>query len=107
MNLSTITGEKIAGCARSRQDAGMKISTVNRELQVLRRMFALATEWGKVERVLPCVRMIPGEAHRDRIVTVKEEKAYFEGAQAIGIAALEAYQQALVGIWAAQRGEAP
>ena len=85
----------------------MKVATVNRELQVLRRMFALATEWGKVERVLPRVRMIPGEAHRDRVITVNEEKAYFEGAQAIGIAALEAYQQALVGIRAAQRGEAP
>ena len=42
----------------------MKISTVNRELQVLRRMFGLAVEWGKVERVPPRVRMIPGEAHR-------------------------------------------
>jgi hypothetical protein len=67
----------------------------------------LATEWGKVERVLPRVRMIPGEAHRDRVITVNEEKSYFEGAQAIGIAALEVYQQALVGIRAAQRGEAP
>jgi len=38
----------------------MKVATVNREFQVLRRMFALATEWGKVERVLPRVRMIPG-----------------------------------------------
>ena len=38
-SLDTITTEKIAGYARCRQDAGMKISTVNRELQVLRRMF--------------------------------------------------------------------
>ena len=46
---------------------GMKIATVNRELQVLRRMFALAMEWGKVEKALPRVRMIPGEAHRDLV----------------------------------------
>ena len=106
-SLDTITGEKIAGYARRRQDAGMKVATVNRELQVLRRMFALATEWGKVERVLPRVRMIPGEAHRDRIVSVKEEKAYLEGAQAIGASALEVYQRALIGIRAAERGEIP
>ena len=106
-SLDTITGEKIAGYARKRQDAGMKVATVNRELQVLRRMFALATEWGKVERVLPRVRMIPGEAHRDRVITVNEEKAYLDGAQTIGVAALEAYQQALGGIRAAQRGEVP
>jgi hypothetical protein len=46
-SLDTITNDKIAGYARRRQDAGMKISSVNRELQVLRRMFALATEWGE------------------------------------------------------------
>src|SRR5579863_8788698 len=51
-SLDTITSEKIAGYARRRQDAGMKVATVNRELQVLRRMFALAMEWGKVERAL-------------------------------------------------------
>ena len=106
-SLDTITSEKIAGYARHRQDAGMKIATVNRELQALRRMFALATEWGKVERVLPRVRMIPGEAHRDRILTVADEKAYFDGAQAIGDNALTMYQRALEGIRATQRGQAP
>jgi integrase len=106
-SLDTITGEKIAGFARRRQDAGMKIATVNRELQVLRRMFALATEWGKVERVLPRVRMIPGEAHRDRIIDVNEESAYLDAAQRIGLATLEAYERALVGIRAAQRGGIP
>jgi|HubBroStandDraft_6_1064221.scaffolds.fasta_scaffold284034_1 integrase len=106
-SLDTITNEKITGYARRRQDMGMKVSTVNRELQVLRRMFSLAVEWGKVERVLPRVRMIPGEAHRDRIVSVNEEKAYMAGARAIGTAALEAYQCALVGIRASERGEMP
>lgn len=106
-SLDTITSEKIAGYGRRRQDAGMKVATVNRELQVLRRMFALATEWGKVERALPRVRMIPGEAHRDRVVSVSEEKAYFDATQAIGSASLEAYQRALVGIRASERGQVP
>lgn len=106
-SLDTITNEKIAGFVRRRQDLGMKIATVNRELQVLRRMFALATEWGKVERNLPRVRMIPGEAHRDRVVTVNEERLYFDAAQAVGNAALEAYQAALEGIRATQRGAMP
>jgi integrase len=106
-SLDTITNEKITGYARRRQDMGMKVSTVNRELQVLRRMFSLAVEWGKVERVLPRVRMLPGEAHRDRVVSVNEEKAYIAGARAIGTAAMEAYQCALVGIRASERGEMP
>jgi integrase len=106
-SLDTITSEKIAGYARRRQDAGMKVATVNRELQVLRRMFALAMEWGKVERALPRVRMIPGEAHRDRVLNVNEEKKYLDAAQAGGTATLVAYEDALVGIRASLRGEIP
>jgi integrase len=106
-SLDTVTTEKISGYAQRRQNAGMKVATVNRELQVLRRMFALATEWGKVERALPRVRMIPGEAHRDRILSVPDEKAYFDAAQAIGLNTFEMYQRALDGIRATQRGETP
>jgi integrase len=51
--------------------------------------------------------MLPGEAHRDRVVSVSEEKAYLEAARGIGIAALEMYQRALVGIRASQRGQTP
>ncbi len=105
--LDTITTEKIAGYARRRQDAGMKVATVNRELQVLRRMFALAMEWGKVERAMPRVRMIPGEAHRDRVIGPNEEKAYFNAAQAIGTEKQDEYHRALVGIRASKRGEIP
>jgi integrase len=85
----------------------MKVATVNCELQVLRRMFTLAIEWGKVERVLPRVRMIPGAAHRDRVISGNEEKAYLEATQAIGTAAVDAYQRALTGIRATERGEIP
>ena len=106
-SLDTITTERISEYARRRQEAGMKIATVNRELQVLRRMFALAAEWGKVERALPRVRMIPGEAHRDRILSFAEEESYLEASERIGLNILEAYQQALDGIRATQRGETP
>jgi hypothetical protein len=64
-------------------------------------------EWGKVEKILPRVRMIPGEAHRDRILSVHDEKAYFEATQAIGLNALDMYQRALDGIRATERGEIP
>ena len=56
--LDAVTTEKISGYIRRRQDTGLKVSSVNRELQVLRRMFALAIEWGKVDKTLPRVRMV-------------------------------------------------
>jgi hypothetical protein len=58
----------------------LQVSSLNRELQVLRRMFHLAQEWGKVERALPNVKMLPGEKHRERVLTAREEDLYFEGA---------------------------
>ena len=106
-SLDTITADKITAYARRRQEAGMKIATVNRELMVLRRMFILAAEWGKVERALPRVRMIPGEARRDQVITNDEEKAYLSATQAIGTATLETYQRALGGIRALMRKEQP
>ncbi|MGO4882299.1 MAG: tyrosine-type recombinase/integrase [Bryobacteraceae bacterium] len=105
--LDAISTEKISGYIRRRQDAGLKVSSVNRELQVLRRMFALAIEWGKVDKMLPRVRMVPGEAHRDRVLDAAERKAYLDAAQALGVSLLEAYQRAQSGIRATKRGETP
>jgi hypothetical protein len=51
--------------------------------------------------------MIPGETHRDRVITAEEESAYLDAAQAIGTSALDAYQGALSGIRATLRGEEP
>src|ERR1017187_7798491 len=73
------TGRKI-GCSAPARNASA--------IRALRRMFALAMEWGKVERVLPRVRMLPGEAHRERVISVNEEKVYLEAAQGLGIATL-------------------
>ena len=106
-SLDTIAAEQIASYARKRLDRGLAVATVNRELQVLRRMFVLALEWEKVDRRLPRVRLIPGEAHRDRVITPEEELAYLDSAQAVGAAVLEAYHRALSGIRATLRGEQP
>jgi integrase len=74
--LDTITTETISGFVAKRQGDGLKVTSVNRELQVLRRMFVLAVEWGRVEKALPKVRMIPGENHRERVLTPAEEALY-------------------------------
>ena len=78
--LDAITSEKIAGFVARRQADGLQVASINRELQVLRRMLALAVEWGKVDKALPRVRMLPGEAHRERVLTRAEEALYLGNA---------------------------
>jgi integrase len=78
--LDSITTETVSGYVAKRREAGLMVSSINRELQVLRRMFALSQEWGKVEKVLPRVRMLPGERHRERVLTAAEEKTYLGNA---------------------------
>ena len=78
--LDAITGETIGGYIAKRRDAGLEVSSINRELQALRRMFHLAQEWGRVERALSTVKMVPGENHRERVLTSEEESLYFRGA---------------------------
>lgn len=85
--LDAITTEKIAGYVTHRQTGkgkrgeALQVSSINRELQALRRMFALAQEWGKVEKALPRVRMLPGERHRERVLTSEEESRYLTHAE--------------------------
>jgi integrase len=81
--LDAITSEKIASYVAKRQEAGLQVASINRELQVLRRMFNVAQEWGKVEKVLPRVRMLSGERHRERVLSVHEEKRYLDEAGAL------------------------
>jgi integrase len=78
--LSAITGETIGVFIARRRDCRLEVSSINRELQALRRMFHLAEEWGRVERALPTVKMLPGENHRERVLTSEEETLYFAGA---------------------------
>jgi integrase len=78
--LDGITSDVIAGYIANRRASGLETSSINRELQSLRRMFTLALEWGKVERALPKVRMQPGENHRERVLTPAEEAIYLTNA---------------------------
>jgi len=78
--LDTITGETIGGFVATRRERGLEVSSINRELQALRRMFHLAQEWGRVEKALPTVKMVPGENHRERVLTSEEESLYFRAA---------------------------
>ena len=58
---------------KSRGGKPLEVSTINRDLAALRRMFHLAEEWGGVSTVLPKVRMLPGENQRERVLSADEE----------------------------------
>jgi integrase len=100
---SAVLGEFIA----YRQAAGMKVSTVNRELATVRRIFHLAQEWGDVTTWLPRVRLNPGENSRMRVLTLEEEAAYLKAATELGDVYERDYKRALKGIRALMRGEQP
>ena len=106
-SLDSITVDKIAGFVKKRRDSGLQVSSINRQLEVLRRMFKLAGEWGKVDRALPRVSMLPGERHRDRVLSATEEAGYLEAAKLTGDSVLEEYRRSLEGIRATMRGEQP
>jgi integrase len=105
--LDAITAEKIAGFIAKRREAKLAVSTINRQLEVLRRMLKLAVEWGKVEKALPKIEMLPGENHRDRVLSEDEESRYLDAAKAIGEDIQECYRRALEGIRAVMRGKQP
>src|SRR5437016_4454714 len=87
--LDRINSEVLGEFVAFRQAASMKVSTVNRELATVRRMFHLAQEWGDVRTWLPRVKMNPGENARMRVLGIEEEEAYVTAATDIG-RALEA-----------------
>jgi integrase len=77
--LNEITGETLADFAAQRQTMGLQVSTVNSSLRVLRRVLRLAVEWGAAESS-PKVKLLPGEKHRERVVTRDEEIRYLGAA---------------------------
>jgi integrase len=105
--LEEIKPEMLSGFVSKQRDAGYKVSTTNRHLQVLRRMLKLAMEWGITDKALVKVRLQPGELRRSRVLTADEEQRYLAGARAVGDALIRAYEKALGGIRATQRGEQP
>jgi integrase len=77
--LDKITSEKISEFAAHRQSLKMQISSVNNTVRALRRMLRLAVEWGALETA-PQIKMLPGERHRERVVTPNEEARYLAAA---------------------------
>jgi integrase len=61
--------------AAYRQSQGLRVSTVNSSLRVLRRMLRLAVEWGELQSA-PTIKRLPGERHRERVVSYEEESRY-------------------------------
>lgn len=105
--LDQITPEQIAGFVAYRQAGKVQVATINRDLATFRRLFNLAVEWGKVTTILPRVRLLGGENHRERVLSFEEERKYLEAVTNIGHQLTEAYKRALQGIRAVQRGEEP
>lgn len=107
LHMDAITSESIADYVAKRKAGNVEVSTVNRDLATLRRMFHLAQEWGKVEKVLPRVKLLSGENRRERVLTTEEETAYLEAAAAAGSEIARDHQNALKGIRAMKRGQQP
>jgi integrase len=77
--LDTITNELAAEFASHRQASGKQVSTVNSSLRVLRRILGIAVEWGVLE-TRPTISLIPGERHRETVVTPREQGLYLDHA---------------------------
>ena len=105
--LDTVTTDKIGAFVTKLRERGLSVASINRQLEVLRRLLRLAVEWGKVEKVLPKVEMLSGENHRERVLSDAEEARYLDAAVSIGHGIEEGYQRALNGIRASIRGEEP
>jgi hypothetical protein len=84
--LDAITSDRIAEYIATRQLAKgkrgcrLQVASLNRELQALRACSVSRKKWGRVERTLPNVKMLPGEKHRERVLNAAEEDLYFRGA---------------------------
>jgi len=73
--LDEIEGAKIGGYVAKRQADKLNVTSINRELQILRRILHVAFEWGRVERIAK-VKMLPGEPRRERVLSREEEVKY-------------------------------
>ncbi|HXI44184.1 MAG TPA: site-specific integrase [Bryobacteraceae bacterium] len=105
--IDAVTNEVISGFVTKQRNAEYQTSSINRALQVLRRMRRLAVEWGHAEKAVSPISLLPGERRRERVLSGTEEAAYLKAAQTIGDSILERYSLALEGIRATQRGKHP
>lgn len=77
--LDAITGEHAADYAAHLQARGLKPASVNASLRALRRSLKVAAEWGIIPAA-PKIKLLRGEAHRERVVTPDEEQRYLAAA---------------------------
>lgn len=105
--MDQLTADAVAAYVATRQRAGLAVNSINRELEVLRRAFILAMEWGAVQCVMPKVRLLSGGRRRERVLSAEEESRYLAAAQTVGEQILESFDAALTGIRATVRGEEP
>lgn len=105
--IDAIAPELVSGFVAKCRAAEYEVSSINRALQVLRRMRRLAVEWGRTEKAMAPISLLPGEQRRERVLTPAEEAGYLQAANAICEKKVEAYARALKGIRATQRGQSP
>ena len=74
-SLDKITGELACEFAAHRLREGMKVSTANNSLRVLRRILNLAVEWGVLDGT-PKIKILSGESRRERVISPDEEARY-------------------------------
>jgi integrase len=80
LRLDDITTERATEFGAYRQAQGLQVSSVNSSLRVLRRILRIASEWGALGAV-PKIKMLPGEQHRERVVSFEEEARYLAAAR--------------------------
>ncbi|MBZ5580507.1 MAG: tyrosine-type recombinase/integrase [Acidobacteriia bacterium] len=91
---------------KRRNDKALEVSTINRDLATLRRIFNCANEWGRVSSVTK-IKLLSGENHRERALSEAEDAGYVKATTELAYAFEKDYQAALSGIRATVRGEQP
>jgi integrase len=90
--LDEVTNERVAGFAaheqtrlqnrgryRDEEKRGLAVSSINSAIRVLRRVLSFAVE-GSVIESAPKLDLLPGERHRERVITPDEEVRYLAAA---------------------------
>jgi len=77
--MDEITSEDLTALGAFRLSCKLKVASVNSTLRVARRVLKIAAEWGIIP-ACPKVKLLRGEAHRERVVTPEEEAKYLAAA---------------------------
>ena len=104
--LDAISQDRISSFIGKRRGLGLMVTSINRQLEVLRRMLTLAVEWGTLEGNPPKVEMLSGENHRERVLSHDDESLYLSATMDVAEDLERRYQRALHGL-RAMRGNVP